>query len=470
MKFPVVLSLFASVIPHTNSSWLGNTVVDIATENEKFSTLVTFLDLAGLVPILDSWGSYTVFAPSNEAFDKLPDEVVSKYKGEIWKSHLQSLLLYHVLGTRILSTDLSVGLEAITLEGNTIEVTSLEPVTINDSEVISPDIMASNGVLHVMDSVLLPPSATDTIVDIAVKNPDFSTLVDLLGKADLVETLQGDGPFTVFAPTNAAFKQLPPETVDFLVDPDNISVLNNILLYHVVQGIATSGSLSEGQKVQTVEGSTVSISLYPVTINNAVVVVKDILASNGVIHVVDSVLLPSTVGTVADIIKSDDTFSTLESLLENADLMSVLDGDGPFTLFAPTDSSFEALPANFVASVTGDAIKLANVLTYHVISGKVLSADLEVGLEAETVFPENFIEVTSVHPPIINSNTHIAAYDILATNGVIHIVTSVLIPEGLKLEGNEQCESSALCKSKCCAWSLFFGSQCRHPAWYTICV
>lgn len=289
--------LFASLVSADAQCESGNSIVDIATGVDDLSTLVSFVDAAGLVPVLDADGTYTVFAPVNSAFEKLPTEVVEKYQQPIWINHLQSLLLYHVLGTEVFSTDLSVGLEAQTLEGNSVEVTSLSPVKINDSEVISADIVACNGVVHLIDTVLLPPSATDTIVDIALANPEFSTLVDLLSKAGLVDVLQGDGPFTVFAPTNDAFSKLPAGTVDFLVDPNNVDSLVDVLTYHVVNGIAVSGSLKEGQKIKTVLGSKVSVSLDPTRINSALVTTADILASNGVIHVIDSVLIPPTIGS-----------------------------------------------------------------------------------------------------------------------------------------------------------------------------
>jgi len=349
----------------------------------------------------------------------------------VWINHLQSLLLYHVLGQEVLSMDLSVGLEAVTVEGNSVEVTSLDPVKINNAEVVSADILARNGVVHVIDSVLLPPSATDTIVDIALANPEFSTLVTLLSSAGLVETLQGDGPFTVFAPTNDAFAQLPSSLVKTIVDPKNINQLTDILLYHVVSGNAVADSLREGQKVVTVEGSTVSVSLHPISINNVLVTVKDVLASNGVVHIIDSVLVPPTIGSIMDIIKSDDTFSILASLVDAAGLTSTLEGDGPFTLFAPTDSAFENLPDDVIKALKDDDALLANVLTYHVVPSKVLSSDLEKGLKVETAFANNFIKVTSLHPPTINKNAHITSYDILASNGVIHVITSVLIPKGL---------------------------------------
>jgi transforming growth factor-beta-induced protein len=471
MKFLFGLSILFAHATCVDAQWRrGKSIAEIASEEEDLSTLVTFLDKAGLVPVLDSRGRYTVFAPVNDAFDKLPSEVVAKYNNDDWINHLQSLLLYHGLGQKVYSSDLSVGLKAKTLEGNIIEVTSLDPVKINDSEVISADIQASNGVVHTIDTVLLPPSATDTIVDIALGNPDFTTLVDLLSKADLVETLDGDGPFTVFAPTNDAFSQLPTETVDFLVDPKNVEVLKQVLLYHVVSGIAVSSSLEEGQNVETVEGSKVSVSLHPVTINNALVIKKDILASNGVIHVIDSVLLPPNIGSIADIIKSDATFSTLASLVDKAGLTSTLEGDGPYTLFAPTNQAFGKLPSSLVEDVTSDDALLTDVLTYHVLPSKVLASDLKEGLRVETASPGNFIEITSLHPPTINTNAHIVAYDILAKNGVVHIITSVLIPEDLQLDDNESCTASVLCKSQCCAQTLFYGKLCRDKKWYTYCV
>jgi len=291
---PAGQKLAASATASDDSS----TIVGIAVANpDRFSTLVTLVQAAGLVDILSGAGPFTVFAPTNEAFAALPASAVEWLTAAENKDALTQVLTYHVVSGNVMSTDLVAG-DVVTVEGKSVAV-SLDPVMINTANVISADIKASNGVIHVLDSVLipdgvLPEEPEPTIFEIAVGNTDFSTLVSLLQMAGLVDTLSGPGPFTVFAPTNAAFDALPEKTVGWLTAPENKGALAKVLTYHVVSGNVMSTDLS-AEDVPTVEGSSVAVSLNPVMINSAKVTTADIKASNGVIHVVDSVLVPDGV-------------------------------------------------------------------------------------------------------------------------------------------------------------------------------
>ena len=187
----------ASPAPAPESS---GDIVDLATSNPDFETLATVLGLADLVGALQGDGPFTVFAPVNDAFAAIP----SKFLEEQWRGHLTEILKYHVFPGLILSSDLEVGADVTSLEGGDLIVTSLTPPTINDAVILEADVRASNGVIHAIDSVLLPSFLSTTIVDAAVADPQtFSTLVDLVLEAGLADDLSSDGPFTVFAPTNA---------------------------------------------------------------------------------------------------------------------------------------------------------------------------------------------------------------------------------------------------------------------------
>jgi len=204
------------------------------------------------------------------------------------------VLLYHVLAVQVLSTDLTEGLEVETVQGATVTA-HLDPVMINDASVVGADVLATNGVIHVIDKVLVPPTEeptepTQTIVEIASADPDtFSTLVAALQAADLVDTLSAPGPFTVFAPTNDAFSEL---DLEYYLAAENKAELQSVLLYHVLAVQVLSTDLTEGLEVETVQGATVTAHLDPVMINDASVVGADVLATNGVIHVIDEVLIP----------------------------------------------------------------------------------------------------------------------------------------------------------------------------------
>merc|ERR1712224_153166 len=210
------------------------------------------------------------------------------------------VLLYHVLPAKVLSTDLSEGLQAGTLDsnGNVVTAHTTDGVKINTANVVAADVLAANGVVHVLDEVIFPQS----IVDLALGNPDLTTLVAALTAADLVDTLAGDGTFTVFAPTNAAFAALPDGTLDSLLQPENKQNLTDLLLYHVLGSVVKSSDLSDGLKADTLQGQPVTASVTVMSsiaslrtttaykINGANVVSADNVATNGVIHNVDAVL------------------------------------------------------------------------------------------------------------------------------------------------------------------------------------
>ena len=228
----------------------GDSIYDIAGSADDFTTLVQAVKAADLDDTLSSPGTYTIFAPTNEAFQKLPSSTLKKLLNPIYKPQLTDLLLYHALGDEVVfSSDLSDGMEATTLNGEDITIT-LNPPRINQkSKIILEDglydIEASNGVIHAIDTLLTPTSYSQNIIDIANSDTDnFSTLLLAAKKAGLVDELTGDGPFTLFAPTNDAFDKLPPGTLNDLLLPANKKTLQEILLYHVVPGNIVSSELS----------------------------------------------------------------------------------------------------------------------------------------------------------------------------------------------------------------------------------
>lgn len=268
-------------------------IVEIAAADEDFSILVAALTKANLVTALEGDGPFTVFAPTNEAFaDLLADLGVSSLD-DLSAEALTPILLYHVVSGKVLSSDLTDGYVGTLSSGpgeNSISLqVDADEVTLNSSSsVIAADIMASNGVIHVIDKVLLPP----TVVDLAINNSSFSILVEAVVKAELAETLSGPGPFTVFAPTNAAFEALFATLgVSGIADLSK-EALTPILLYHVVSGNVLSSDLSSGE-VATLNGD-IAISVgSSVTINgSAAVLLTDVQGTNGVVHVIDEVLLP----------------------------------------------------------------------------------------------------------------------------------------------------------------------------------
>lgn len=278
-------------------------IAQIASGNPDFSILVAALQKADLVGALQGEGPFTVFAPTNQAFDKLLAGLGITAEDLLNHPQLKEVLLYHVVSGKVMSTDLTDGMMAATLSGETISVDLKSGVKINSSNVAAADIEASNGVIHVIDAVLVPVSfklqqpasapVPGTVVDIALSNKDFSMLVSLLQKADLVGALQGEGPFTVFAPTNQAFEKLLKDLGITASDLMNQPELAEVLLYHVVPGNVKSTDLASGMKAATLNGEQLSVDLSSgVKINASSVISADIMAGNGVVHVIDTVLVP----------------------------------------------------------------------------------------------------------------------------------------------------------------------------------
>jgi len=277
-------------------------IVDTAVADGRFTTLVAAVQAAELVDTLKSEGSFTVFAPTDDAFAALPAGTLDELLKPENKQNLTDILLYHVVPGKVMAADVTALTSATTALGKDVAIkTDMGDVYINDAKVILTDIETSNGVIHVIDAVILPPvdetamEEKSSIVDIAVADGRFTTLVAALQAAELVETLSGEGPFTVFAPTDDAFATLPAGTVEGLLLPENKQQLTDILLYHVVSGKVMAADVTTLTSAPTVLGKDITIKVQDgkVFLNDTVqVIITDIETSNGVIHVIGAVLLP----------------------------------------------------------------------------------------------------------------------------------------------------------------------------------
>jgi len=252
-----------------------------------------------------------VFAPTNEGFGKLPAGTVDTLLKPENKDQLVDILTYHVLGQEVASTDLKWFQRVPTVEGKNLHIyrnrrgVFVSPDGKDFKTVTAADNQASNGVVHIIDGVLLPPSglhdAAPNIVELAQSVDDLSTLVAAVVAGDLADTLSSAGPFTVFAPTNEAFGALPAGTVDTLLKPENKDQLVDILTYHVLPAQVLSTDLKLYQQATTVEGKGIQVLAVPLGDKSlvrvgsrleATVVGADNLASNGVAHIIDAVMLP----------------------------------------------------------------------------------------------------------------------------------------------------------------------------------
>lgn len=286
-----------NVNPQTTTP--AKSIVEIASSDDNFSILVEALVKADLVSALEADGPYTVFAPTNDAFEMLFETLGVNGIEDLSAEALTPILLYHVVSAKAMSTDITTGyyetLSAATPDNKGIVLYAMvgSSVTINNSAMVTTaDIDASNGVIHVIDKVILPP----TVVDIAIQNENFSILVEAVVKAGLVDALSASGPFTVFAPTNAAFEAaFEALKIDGIQDL-TAEALIPILTYHVVADNVLASEVSAGMvpTLNTESSITISISDEGVMLDNtAKVIATDVQGSNGVVHAIDNVILPN---------------------------------------------------------------------------------------------------------------------------------------------------------------------------------
>ncbi|MEM1259692.1 MAG: fasciclin domain-containing protein, partial [Bacteroidota bacterium] len=361
-------------------------IVEAASGNDELSTLVQALTKADenedsdLIGTLIGDGPFTVFAPTNTAFTDLLGnlegfESLDDFDTEEERTLLAKILQYHVVaGAAVPSSDLSDGQEIGTVQGENVSVSLENGVFIQDksdetSEVIIPDVDASNGIVHVIDKVLLPQEVlsalapSQDLVDIVTTTETLSALEAAVIKADLVDTLKGDGPFTVFAPTDDAFMGLLMalgsdfNSLDDFDSEGEIALLRDILLYHVVPAKVLEADLAAGEVETDLTDNSIEIIESEGTFvigdaseTNAAILDTDVEATNGVAHVINKVLLPqSAIDFLATLemkniveiaVETDDLSLLVDALVAaNAGLVETLSGEGPFTVFAPTNDA-----------------------------------------------------------------------------------------------------------------------------------
>lgn len=424
-----------------------STIVDLAVGASNLNSLVAALQRANLVTTLQGNGPFTVFAPDDAAFAAFLAANNFATLEEVPVDLLTQVLLNHVVAGTNLSTNLSTGYvsSASTAgpQGRNLSlfIDTTDGVRINGvSTVTTPDVTASNGVVHVVNAVIGLPN----IVTHATANPALSSLVGALtaeGNTTFTNLLSStETDFTVFAPVNDAFTAF--------ANPNNNDI-NDILSYHVIAG--TAAFSDELMTMYTTTAATnadgdalsqyINVNEGIVTINGgAQVAVADVVATNGVVHAVDQVIDLPTVVTFA---AADSTFAPLVTALTTAtpatDFVDILSGDGPFTVFAPTADAFQnLLDSNMMWNQVSDIDEtlLTNVLLHHVVSGNIRSGDLTNGISPETLEGDNITinlpgsngAIADITDGAGSDDIGIIVVDVQANNGVIHVINKVMIP------------------------------------------
>jgi transforming growth factor-beta-induced protein len=458
-------------------------IVEVAAANPDFSILVEAVTAAGLVDTLKGSGPLTVFAPTNAAFANLLAEL-NTTKDALFanKELLKSVLTYHVIRKVVFADQLSDDLKAATVQGQDITFkvgdgkASITDANGRMSNIVATNIQTINGTIHAIDKVILPnpngPSATPNptptptptptpapspatkdIVAIASSNPDFSILVEAVVAAGLTDTLKSAGPFTVFAPNNAAFAALLTElnvTKEALLA--NKTLLTSVLTYHVLSGKVVAEEITNGLAANTVQGQPIKFainanqpSITDASGRKSNIIATDILATNGVVHAIDKVILPTS-KNIVQIAQGNPAFSILVEAVVAAGLVDTLSGKGPFTVFAPTNDAFAALLKELNLTkeqLLADKALLTKVLTYHVAPAQVLSSQVPFELtvksvqgdslkvERELSLTDNVITLSDQLTIIDQAGRKagVSATDIGATNGVVHVIDKVILPK-----------------------------------------
>lgn len=399
-------------------STTSNSILQIVEIEESLETLRAAVAAAGLNNLLENEGQFTLLAPTNEAFEKIPKETLNRILGD--PEALKALLNNHILKTAMCAEAIIAGLSMETLEGNMLEISCTgNQLTLNGKPIIADrDIMATNGVIHLVNELLIPDSAK-TLLELGMES-DVSTSIDLFRQAGLGSHLTGNERLTVLAPINSFYKDHSP------------SANRNVLQDHIIKEQLSSKYLIHGQKLETLGGKELRVFVYRnnLCIENACIAAHDRRGRFGTLFAMDKMLSPP-VGTVMDVLKADDRFSTLVAAIQSAGLTETLNRPRSFTVFAPTNEAFQAMPQRELNKLMGNAKELANILKYHIgdktfVSGAVGAVVRITSLQGDK------LEVSSKNHVINVNKEPVAEADIMATNGVIYAVNTILQPPASK--------------------------------------
>ena len=391
------------------------------------NALVSAVVQAELLTTLQGAGPFTLFAPTDQAFTDAGIDLASLDTPE-GKAALTDILLYHVIAGEVPSSAVTECLTATTVNGNPISFTVGDGVMVNDASVTLPDVNTSNGVIHVIDKVLTPTATPNDIPRTAQCTGVHNSLVASVIQAELLPTLQGDGPFTVFAPTDQAFIDAGIVLAD-LDTPEGKAALADILLYHVVAGEVPASAVTDCMSATAVNGNPLSFTVGDsVMVNGATVTATDVATSNGLIHVIDKVLTPTlTPNDIPRTAQCTGIHNSLVAAVIQAELLTTLQGEGPFTIFAPTDQAFTDAGIDLAALDTPEGkAALADILLYHVVGSAVPASAVTDCMSATAVNGQPL--AFTVGDSVMVNGANVVLADVNTSNGVIHVIDKVLTP------------------------------------------
>ncbi|XP_030595996.1 transforming growth factor-beta-induced protein ig-h3 isoform X2 [Archocentrus centrarchus] len=407
-----------------------NNMQSIIDNNDDLETLSMAFAAAGLTAMLESEGQYTVFAPTNDAFEKIPRETLNRILGD--PVALKDLLNYHILNNIQCAESIVSGTPMETLQGTMLEVgCDGDQMTLNGKAIITKkDHLGTNGVIHYISELLIPDSAK-TLLELA-QDSSVSTVTRLFVEAGLTPHLTGSEALTMIAPLNDAFKG------SVTMTPSMKKLMSN----HILKEQLSSKSLYHGQELETLGGLKLRVFVYRknLCIENACIAAHDKVGRYATMFTVDRVLTPP-MGNIMDVLKADDRFIMLVNAIQTAGMTELLNQQEPFTFFAPTDEALRALPQDELSRLMRDPQQLSGVLKYHLGKGMVVSGGVSSHTRFQTLQGEK-LELAMRNYTVYVNKIPVTDTDLMATNGIVHAVNSVIRPLPPKVD-REQSDGPA---------------------------
>ncbi|XP_048840084.1 periostin-like isoform X2 [Brienomyrus brachyistius] len=403
-------------------SSVSNTIKEVIEDDDDLSSLSAVALASGMLDTLGQSGHFTLFAPTNKAFEKLDRGALTRIMNN--KSVVEALMKFHLLDTMLCSEAIMFGTSYETMEGHNIEIgCDGESLTINGIKmVLKKDIVTTNGVIYLIDQVLMPDSAKLVIELIGQSQSVFG---DLVSQTGLAAAMKPDVEYTALAPLNGVF-------TDEVMTMDQ-RLLKVILENHILKKKVTLSQLYNGQLLETLGGKFLRVFIYrtSVCIENACMVRGSKEGSNGALHLMATLIKPAKISIYESLI-NDGRFKIFLSLMETAGLTELLHQDGGYTVFAPTDDAFDGLTKEDFALLSSDHNVLRTILLYHFSNGTFINGGLERGVTnlLKTIQGKN-LQVLSVNNSILVNSINVPDNDLMASNGVIHIVKTLLYPADL---------------------------------------
>ncbi|MXQ84764.1 hypothetical protein E5288_WYG016739 [Bos mutus] len=407
---------------------IGTSIQDFIEAEDELSSFRAAAITSDILETLGRDGHFTLFAPTNEAFEKLPRGVLERIMGD--KVASEALMKYHILNTLQCSEAIMGGAVFETLEGNTIEIgCDGDSITVNGIKMVNKkDIVTNNGVIHLIDQVLVPDSAKQVI---ELAGNQQTTFTDLVAQLGLASALRPDGEYTLLAPVNNAFS-------DDTLSMDQ-RLLKLILQNHILKVKIGLNELYNGQKLETIGGKQLRVFVYrtAVCIENSCMVRGSKQGRNGAIHIFQEIIKPAE-KSLHEKLKQDKRFSIFLSLLEAADLKELLTQPGDWTLFVPTNDAFKGMTNEEKEILIRDKNALQNIILYHLTPGVFIGKGFEPGVTNILKTTQGSkIYLKGVNDTLLVNELKSKESDIMTTNGVIHVVDKLLYPADTPV-GNDQ--------------------------------